>query len=589
MILQALYEYYQRKAVNCDITPMGFEWKEISFLIVIDQKGNLINFEDTRSGEGRQTRATTFLVIKSKGRTGKNAHQKANILWDHYGYVLGHPEEGKKNAKDIAGNQNKTFLKLVADLSEKFPLNEQFRAVKNFLEKKEEIQKVFESSNWKECCKIKGCNLSFKLVGEIKIVAEHRDLKFLVDAIDEASEGSDTPYNESKEGICLITGKKGPISILHTATSIPGGKSGGKLVGFQKNSGYDSYYKKQGLNAPVSKVAEDAYTAALKLLLGRDSKNKFHISENTVVFWAEKETGFESGFSFLFDRPPKDDPDRNSQEVKAFFESIHSGKLNPESDTRFYILGLSPNAARIAVRFWRTGKIKAFAESIALHFSDLEMARSNNTDNEYFTLFTLLTQIAFEYKLDNIPSNLIPTMIESILDGTPYPATLQQQCIRRIRADLGEKTNINRIRAAILKAYLNRKNRIYNVNEKQITMALDLENTNQAYRCGRLFAILEKIQEEAQPGINTTIKARFYGAASTTPVTVFGKLLSLSNHHLSKLNPGRRTNLEKAVQEILSGIYSTGMPKHLSLDDQSRFAIGYYHQRQDLFTKKESN
>lgn len=458
MILQALYEYYHRKVADPEsqTAPQGFEWKEIPFLIVIDQKGNLVNFEDTRSGEGRQKRATPFLVIKSKGRSGKNACQTSNILWDHYGYVLGHPKEEKDEAINVARNQNKTFIKLVDDLSERFPCNEQFRAVKSFLEKKEQIQEVFGSSNWQVCSKIPGCNLSFKLVGETKIVAEHEDLRFLGDDI---YKESDNTEKESKEGICLITGKKGLISILHTATSLPGGKSGGKLVGFQKNSGYDSYYKEQGWNSPISKVAEDAYTTALKLLLGRDSKTKFHISNTTVVFWAEKETGFESGFSFLFDRPAKDDPDRNSQEVKALFESLHSGKLNPEGSTRFYILGLSPNAARISVRFWRTGRIKDFAESIALHFSDLEMARGNNNDHEYFTLFTLLAHIAFEYKLDNIPPNLIPAMIESILEGTPYPATLQQQCIRRIRADIGEKANINRIRASILKAYLNWKNR----------------------------------------------------------------------------------------------------------------------------------
>lgn len=176
--------------------------------------------------------------------------------------------------------------------------------------------------------------------------------------------------------------------------------------------------------------------------------------------------------------------------------------------------------------------------------------------------------------------------MQSIINGTLYPTTLQMQCLCRIKAD----RNVTFIRAAILKAYLNRKNRIINhLKEREITMALDLENKNQGYLCGRLFAVLEKIQEDAQPGINSTIKDRFYGAASVTPITVFSRLLSLSNHHLGKLESGRKFWHEKQIQEIMDGISSNGMPAHLSLDDQSRFAIGYYQQRKDLYTSKKNS
>ena len=589
MILQALYEYYQRKLTNGEIEPMGFEWKEIPFLIVINKDGTVVNLEDTQSIEGRRKRAMTFLVIKPKGRSGSNAWQKSNVLWDHFGFVLGHAKDEKHESKIIAQNQHSTFVQLINELSEKFPLNEQFLAVKKFFDRNEQVQKVYNFSNWAECIKKPGTNVSFKIVGATKIVAEHEDIKCLLVGTNEEKEVMEVDDKDSKEGICLITGKKGLIALLHTATPIPGGKSGAKLVGFQKKSGYDSYHQEQGWNAPVSRFAEDAYTRALNTLLGKDSNNKFRIGNNTVVFWADKKTDFENVFSFFFTNPNKDNPDLNSQEVKALFESLHSGKLNIDGDTRFFILGLSPNAARISVRLWRHGKIKSFAKDIAKHFLDLEMVGNNNDSHEYFTLFTLLTHVAFDYKMDNVPPNLAPSMIESILDGTPYPATLQQQCIRRIRADVGEKININRVRAAILKAYLNRKNRIYNVTDKPITMALDLENTSQGYLCGRLFAVLEKIQEDAQPGINSTIKDRYYGAASSTPVTVFGRLLNLSNHHLAKLHPGRKIHYEKQIQEIISNMSSNGMPAHLSLDGQSRFAIGYYHQRQELYTSKEHN
>lgn len=584
MILQALYDYYQRKAGDPDsnIAPRGFERKDIPFIIVIDNEGNFINLEDTRSGEGKQKRAKSFLVFKTKSRPGSKASETANVFWDHWGYVLGQPKDESQKATEDAHKQNHTFVVQVKQLSAKYPENIQFAAVCKFFDQEKQIPKILEHENWKECYKIPGCNLSFRIAGEVSIVAEHDDL---LKEVEVKTEPDSEEQIQSVDGICLITGERLPIAVLHSATSIPGGKSGGKLVGFQRNSGYDSYYKEQGMNAPISKKAEDAYTTALNVLLGRDSKNKFKIADTSVVFWTQHQTNFENHFSFFFSAPSKDDPDQNIREVKALFEAIHSGKLNTEGDTPFYILGLAPNAARISIRFWKTGKVSDFAMNIAKHFEDLNIVRSKNDEREYFSLFNLLSNVSFEFKVDNVPPNLAGKVIESVLDGTKYPDTLQQQCIRRIRAE----QHVNRIRAAILKAYLNRKKTTYNTNEKLITMALDLENKNPGYLCGRLFAVLEKIQEDAQPGINTTIKDRYYGAASSTPVTVFGRLLNLSNHHLAKLGGGSKTYYEKMIQEIMTGVSSNGLPTHLSLDDQSRFAIGYYHQRQDLFTKKDKN
>jgi len=587
MILQALYEYYQRKAADPDskIAPMGYEWKEIPFIIVIDKEGHFINLEDTRYGDGSHKRAKAFLVLKTRGRTGSKASENANVFWDHWGFVLGQPKEkdDKKSNEQLlkdAQKQKTTFIDQVKRFSEKYPDNIQFQAVSKFYTHKQ-FEELIVHENWKDCYKISGCNLSFRLSGEIGIVAEHPDL---INEIKTSLENEKNGMSINSDGICLISGERAPIAVLHSATPVPGGKSGGKLVGFQKNSGYDSYYKEQGFNAPVSKKAEDAYTTALNVLLGKDSKSKFKISDTSVIFWAQKQIDFEGQFSFFFNASDKDDPDRNAREIKALFESVHTGKLNTDGDTSFYILGLTPNAARISVRFWRTGKVIDFATHIAKHFEDMEMVRSKNDEKEYFTIFNLLSNVSFGYKIDNVPPNLTGKIIESILDGSKYPDTLQQQCIRRIRAE----QHVNRIRAAILKAYLNRKNEIdNNTNEKPIIMALDSDNKNQGYLCGRLFAVLEKIQEDAQPGINATIKDRYYGAASSTPVTVFGRLLSLSNHHLAKLGRGSKTYYEKMIQEIMTGIISNGLPAHLSLDDQSRFAIGYYHQRQDLFSKKD--
>lgn len=304
MILQALYEYYQRKADDpeSNIAPRGFERKEILFIIVIDEEGNFINLEDTRSGEGRQKRAKTFIVLKTRSRTGSKASETANVFWDHWGYVLGQPKDETQKASEDAKKQNITFIAQIKRLSEKYPGNNQFSAVREFYENEENIQMLLEHENWKECYKIPGCNLSFRIAGEVNIVAEHDNLR---NEVEITNVSGDEERTHAGEGICLITGEKQPIAILHSATSISGGKSGGKLVGFQRNSGYDSYYKEQGLNAPVSKKAEDAYTTALNVLLGKDSKNKFKIADTSVVFWSQRQNNFENQFSFFFSAPPK--------------------------------------------------------------------------------------------------------------------------------------------------------------------------------------------------------------------------------------------------------------------------------------------
>lgn len=584
MILQALYEYYQRKAADPEsqIAPRGLEWKEIPYLIVIDKEGNFQHLEDTSEGTGKEKRVKRFLVTKGKGRSGSASWKTANVLWDHYGYIAAQPKQkdidSEKGEQD-ACNQNSTFVSQCKDIYNRFPTNEQIASVCRFYSNPENLDSLRKDPLWEECIKKDGTNLSFRILGDLTIVAAHKDLYAL-------AQRENVEVDNNPQGVCLITGEKGDLAILTTATNIPGGKSGAKLVGFQKSSGYDSYYKEQGLNAPISKIAEDAYTTALNELLGKDSLNKYRLNDTSVVFWAQKKNDFENDFSFFFSAPSKDNPDKNIEVIRSLMKGVYSGVINEEDDTPFYILGLAPNAARISVRFWKVGTVKLFAKNLRQHFSDLAIIREAYNEREYFSLFNLLTQIAFQYKMDNLPPNIVADMTQSILDNRPYPATLQIHCINRIRAD----RSISYIRAAILKAYLNRKLRNNQfLNHKEITMALDLENKNQAYLCGRLFAVLEKIQEAAQPGINATIKDRYYNAASTTPVTVFSRLISLSNNHLSKIGGGNAVYYERLIQEIMQNINASGFPKHLSLDDQSRFAIGYYHQRQDLFTKKNND
>jgi CRISPR-associated protein Csd1 len=242
------------------------------------------------------------------------------------------------------------------------------------------------------------------------------------------------------------------------------------------------------------------------------------------------------------------------------------------------------------VRFWLEGSIKDFKQRICQHFEDIAIVHGPN-EADYLSLFRLLVSTATEGKADNIQPNLGGDMMRAILNGTPYPRTLLNAVIRRIKAEQSKRgsdgrvlPNVTHARAALIKGILVRNARFNHSKSKEVSVSLDKENSNVGYRLGRLFAVLERTQQAAQGDLNATIRDRFYGAASTTPVSVFPRLLKLKNHHLAKLdNKGQAVSLEREIGSILDGI--TTFPNHLSLDDQGRFAIGYYHQRQDFFTK----
>jgi CRISPR-associated protein Csd1 len=304
------------------------------------------------------------------------------------------------------------------------------------------------------------------------------------------------------------------------------------------------------------------------------------------VFWAEEAHDLESMVPDLFGEPPKDDPSRGTQALKAMYRAAHSGQFAcGNGSTRFHVLTLAPNAARIAIRFWEMAPAQEIVRRIALHFDDLHIVRSPH-DPEHLSLFRLLTAVAALGEAKRIPPSLGGDIMRSIVEGLPYPSTLLTLAVQRIRAE----QHPTYARAAIIKAVLNRQIRRANATatspEKEFFPMLDANNDNKAYRLGRLFATLEKIQEEASPGLNATIRDRYYNAASSTPVAVFSTLLRLKNHHLGKLPKGRAVQMEKLTGEILSEL--NDFPRNLPLPDQGRFALGYYHQRQAFFTKSAS-
>lgn len=579
MILQALSSYYERlsQQEDSEVAQEGFERKEIPFLIVIDKHGRFIGIQDTREGDGKKKRGRVFVVPKGVKKTSGVA---ANLLWDTPNYVFGVPKPDTKKDKELlvsrAKEQHDAFLKTIFERFSGPERDEGIEAVLTFLT--EDKSALYEHPAWKEIVE-SGANITFKLDSDNLLVCQRP-------AILGSLRNNNDIDKKAVLQTCLVTGEKDIPVRLHTAIKGVWGaqSSGANIVSFNLEA-FRSYGKVQGLNAPVGKKAEFAYTTALNKLLDKGSSQRIQVGDASTVFWAEHSNKLEDVFADLFGKPSKENPEQINSAIRALYESPKSGvKPLDEDYTRFYVLGLAPNAARLAVRFWHAGTVGKTARHILQHFDDCKIVHSPGQP-EYLSIFRMLVSTALQGKSENIQPNLAGEFMKAILKGTPYPRTMLTAAIRRCRAE----REVTYPRAALIKAVLTREARLSKyIKEKEVGMALDQSNLNIGYNLGRLFATLEKVQEEANPGINATIRDRFYGSASSTPVAAFPHLMKLKNYHLSKLeNRGRAVNLERLIGEIMSTL--TDFPTNLSLQDQGRFAIGYYHQRLDFFTKKTND
>ena len=571
MILKALYDYYNR----CDNLPAkGMAYVNFYYAIVIDTDGNFLRLEPLGDDEG-----IPLLTLRPEERTSSPV---AHCMGDNGSYVLGlvdidNSVDFQKELKANLKNYN-CFRKDTESIYSYLPMNNTAKAVYLFYQNYgiETIKEMEKDAYWKGLCKILKTkkNITFRINGEKSFAACNKEIIDYKIA---------TIINDNPECICLITGETGkPVNTTYSSFILKA-KSNAKLVSFQINSGYDSYGKKMGLNAPISEDAEFKYTTSLLHLLRNGSKNKFILGSRTFVFWASNNNEAsmeteESLFELLgFSEEANDDPNTNLMKVRKVFESIYSGLLKTGLDDKFYILGLAPNSARIAVVYWSETTLKDFAEKILRHFSDMEIQDTRKDKKPYMGIREIISSVTLGGKMSDATPNLPEAVVKSIFQGLPYPATLYSACLRRIRAE--QKLTITR--AAIIKAYLNRQSN----NNKKIDIMLDKDNNNQGYLCGRLFAVLDKIQEDANN--ISSIRERYMNAASATPSTVFATILNLSQHHAEKLNEGRKISFEKIKQEIFDKLPSDGFPTHLDLQDQGRFFVGYYHQRQDFFTSKK--
>jgi CRISPR-associated protein Csd1 len=579
MILQALNDYYRRKSVDPDPTQrlpaFGLEEKEIPFVVQIDAAGRwLPPILDKRRKEGKKLLGQRYLVPQSVKRAAGVA---ANLLWDTAEYVLGVDTRGKP---DRVVEQHAAFRVRIEALPDDALSLPGVAAARKFLAAVD-LEALSADPLWPEILESNPV-LGLQLQGEIELVCQH---PVIASAATASADEADT-----ETAFCLVSGETAPSERLHTAIKGIWGaqSSGANIVSFNLDA-FNSYGKRQGANAPVGKPAAFAYTTALNHLLARDSRQRVQVGDASTVFWAEKPSEFETLPADLFGEAPKDDPDRGTRALDTLYRAINTGHFVSDDDgTRCHMLGLAPNAARIAVRFWQTGTAAELGRRLRRHFDDLAVARGPN-DPRHLSLFRLLTAIAVQGKADNIPPNLGGEVVRAVLAGedVPYPRALLNAAVGRCRAE----QRVTYARASILKACINREIRrnnrsakIETTPEKEFAPMLDVDHPSAAYRLGRLFAVLEKIQEEASPGLNATIRDRYYGAASSTPVAVFTTLLRLKNHHLGKLSPGRRVNLERLIGEIMGGI--DDFPRQLPLPEQGRFALGYYHQRQDFYTRK---
>lgn len=597
MILTALNDYYERlvSQPESEIAPLGYSYEKISFALIINRDGRLIDLMDLRDTSGKTPRPTRKLVPQPETRT---SGIKPLFLWDKSSYVLG--------VSDIKEDDEAKFKKRrqrVHDEHEAFRArheevlagteDEGLLALLGFLRgwRPEDFQ---QSSVLRE--DVLDGNLVFRLDGEQNFIHERSAAQVL--------QANAIANTQAREGVCLVTGDRSPISRIHPPIKgVKGAQSSGAYLVSFNDRAYESYGKAQGDNAPISERVAFAYTTVLNHLLRNESDNyqRLQIGDTTTVFWAITEDQFqvqaaEQTFAQMLDPPSSDESE--TDRLKRLLESVARGQPLREQDpglnddAQIYVLGLAPNASRLSIRYWETGSLQTFARRTAQHYQDLSLAPQPwKTFPGIWRLLLETTPHRGKDKKgswDDIPHQLSGELTRSILTGRRYPRSLLTNIIMRMRTD----GDISGLRVALCKGVLMRDRRLgVRGTQEEVPVSLDKENTNPGYRLGRLFAALERAQRAALgDNVNATIRDRYYGAASATPASIFPVLLRNAQHHhgrLRKDKPGLAVKLEKEIGEIMDGLGSS-FPKSLRLESQGQFAIGYYHQSQSHFRKPEN-
>lgn len=613
MILQALTSLYEALAPKGEVPKEGWSREKISFALGIDENGDLLRitplFKPGDMPKGKKKEEPQEMTVPAAVKRTSGA--AANFLWDNSSYILGvslkkgedDAEREKQRNKDIKCFEACRELHHSMLDGMEYPAA---KAVLNFLDKWEP-QKAEENNLVAQYAKeiLSGANMVFRFNGGYV----HDDPQ-LASVWQKAN-----AKQKDNIGQCLVTGALDEIQKTHpTIKGVQGAQSSGAALVSFNASAFCSYNKEQNQNAPVGKYAAFAYTTALNHLL-KDRKNVHRIGDAAVVCWAENADKQYEDFAadlFFGDGDGDQSDEQWLSALQASVELLAKGlpcrELDLDPERKFYILGISPNAARLAVRFFYCDSFGNIVKNIKAHYDRLEIVRPSYDKFPILPLWKLLsaTNRTIKKKNDNGTnaersdsedsdkskdktqnSAMAGAVARAVFSGGRYPASLLECTFLRIKAE----RNITRERAAIIKAYYLR-----NPNEKcpkeVLTVSLNENSKNIPYTLGRLFSVYEEIQKEANlrnpgnPGINTTIKDRYFGSAAAMPATVFPILSNLAQKHLRKLSDKQRIYLDKKVMTLKS-VLGEQYPAHMSLPEQGSFDLGYYHQTQARYTKKE--
>lgn len=576
MILQALTRYYEQLAAKGTLARPGWQSAGVSFAIRINEQGELCDLIDLRQDAEKGKKTVKVSQSHWVPQQEKRASNVApNFLCDNAAYMLGIDSKGKpERAKlcfEASAQRHHALLKNVDH-----PLA---RAILAFFDswKPEEAAAHPLLQPWLK--ELATANLIFQMH-----TTYAQEVPEIAAAWQRAYEKTDE--NASRQR-CLVTGELEEIQRLHPA--IKGVQNaqamGASIVSFNAPA-FESYGHddEQGLNAPVGKHAAFAYGAALNYLLSQ-KEHTLYLGDATIVFWAEDaEEEYADLFAAMMgnDNEVKDDALRDAVQRLARGQDVcwNEALLHPSNP--FYVLGLSPNAARLSVRFFIQNTFDQFAKNVALHQERMDIVKPAYDNRETLSIYSMLRETVSPNAKDKHSSpHMTGDLIRAVLMNTPYPTTLYQQVQLRIRAE----HEVNRGKAAIIRAYLIQNTK---ANEKisEVPKVLNEQIQYAPYVLGRLFALLEALQKAANPGINATIRDKYFNSASCTPSVVFPTLIRLAQAHLKKLDGGLSLYYSKKLTELM-GMLDESYPKRLNLEEQGIFQLGYYHQTQQLYQKKE--
>lgn len=570
MILQALAELYDVLAEKGTLEQPGWLPVKVSWGLELDVQGCLVRVRPLANVNAKGKSVPQEMRVPAPAK--RTVGIIPNFLCDNATYVFGVDAKGKpKRSKECFEAFREKHHALLDTVD-----HPAAKALMAFLD-------AWQPEEAEHCAALAEYLAEIRQNGNIVFYYEGQYLH----EISELREAWQCAFDDTdgcEERVCLVTGKRAPVQIIHPDfKGIPGAQSSGaSLVSFNATA-LESYgcENAQGMNAPVSTSAAFAYGAALNYLL-KSPMNHMRMGENTVVFWSEDgEDGCSAFMMGLLDSSTMDD-----KTLQDALEKVSRGQnadwngMPLEPDNRFYILGLAPNAARLSVRFFLCNTFGSMMKKVQQHQEDLRIIKPEFDHDNELSLWWLLRETVNQKSKDKAPhAQMTGDLLRAILQGTMYPATLFEQVQLRIRAE----RKITRGRAAIIKAYLLRQPNF--VHKEVLTVDLNQE-TYQPYLLGRLFAVLESLQEQANPGINATIRDKYFSSASATPAIVFPTLIRLAQAHLKKLNVGGRIHFDRRIGEIMAQI-GTSYPARLNLQDQGVFQLGYYHQKQANYPKKE--